>query len=114
MLDVVCYILVVGIGLAILFSCNAASGGLDIVAKIMNKYLHMELGQAMAVSGILVALSSARAGLTLGLGLVGDLVDGDDNIVAGTQDLPLSAVLDDAVQTLKSILELPARSMPHP
>ena len=59
MLDVVCYILVVGIGLAILFSCNAASGGLDIVAKIMNKYLHMELGQAMAVSGILVALSSA-------------------------------------------------------
>ena len=37
-----------------------------------------------------------------------------NNIVAGTQDLPLSAVLDDAVQTLKSILELPARGMPHP
>lgn len=59
LLDVVCYILVVGIGLAVLFSCNAASGGLDIVAKIMNKYLHMELGQAMSVAGILVALSSA-------------------------------------------------------
>ena len=37
-----------------------------------------------------------------------------NNIVAGTQDLPLSAVLDDAVQTLKSILELPARGKPHP
>ena len=37
-----------------------------------------------------------------------------NNIVAGTQALPLSAVLDDAVQTLISILELPARGMPHP
>lgn len=58
-LDVICYILVVGIGLALLFSCNASSGGLDIVAKLMNKYLRMDLGQAMSLSGMLVALSSA-------------------------------------------------------
>ena len=59
LLDVICYILVVGVGLAILFPHNASSGGLDIVAKIMNKYLRMDIGQAMSVSGILVALSSA-------------------------------------------------------
>ena len=59
LLDVICYILVVGVGLAILFSRNASSGGLDIVAKIMNKYLKMDLGQAMSASGIIVALSSA-------------------------------------------------------
>ena len=59
LLDVVCYILVVGVGLAILFSRNASSGGLDIVAKIMNKYLRMDLGKAMSLSGIVVALSSA-------------------------------------------------------
>ena len=59
LLDVICYILVVGIGLAILFSRNASSGGLDIVAKIMNKYLRMDLGQAMSLSGMVVALSSA-------------------------------------------------------
>lgn len=58
-LDVLCYILVVGIGLALLFSCNASSGGLDIVAKLMNKYLRMDLGQAMSLSGMLVAVSSA-------------------------------------------------------
>jgi len=58
LLDVICYILVVGIGLAILFSCNASSGGLDIVAKIMNKYLRMDLGQAMSLSGMIVALCS--------------------------------------------------------
>lgn len=59
MLDVICYILVVGVGLGILFTHNASSGGLDIVAKLMNKYLGMELGKAMSISGILVALSSA-------------------------------------------------------
>lgn len=59
LLDVICYILVVGVGLAILFSRNASSGGLDIVAKIMNKYLRMDLGQAMSTSGLIVALSSA-------------------------------------------------------
>lgn len=58
-LDVLGYILVVGSGLALLFSVNASSGGVDIVAKIMNKYLHIELGKAMSLSGMLVALSSA-------------------------------------------------------
>ena len=58
-LDVLCYIFVVGIGLAILFRRNASSGGLDIVAKLMNKFLRMELGKAMSLSGMLVALSSA-------------------------------------------------------
>ena len=58
-LDVLCYILVVSVGLSILFNRNASSGGLDIVAKIMNKYLHMELGKAMSISGMCVALSSA-------------------------------------------------------
>ena len=58
-LDVLCYILVVSVGLSILFNRNASSGGLDIVAKIMNKYLHMELGRAMSLSGMCVALSAA-------------------------------------------------------
>lgn len=59
-LDVLCYILVVSVGLSILFNRNASSGGLDIVAKIMNKYLHMDLGKAMSLSGMCVALSAAQ------------------------------------------------------
>ena len=58
-LDVLCYILGVSVGLSILFNRTASSGGLDIVAKIMNKYLHMELGKAMSLSGMCVALSAA-------------------------------------------------------
>ena len=58
-LDVLCYILVVSVGLSILFNRNASSGGVDIVAKIINKYFHMELGKAMSLSGMCVALSAA-------------------------------------------------------
>ena len=58
-LDVLCYIFVVSIGLALLFNRNASSGGLDIVAKFLNKFLRMDLGKAMSLSGMCVALSSA-------------------------------------------------------
>ena len=57
-IDVLCYIIIVSMGMAILFSRNASSGGLDIVAKIMNKYLRMEIGKSMSVAGIAVALST--------------------------------------------------------
>lgn len=60
-LDVVCYIFTVSIGTAILFNRNASSGGLDIVAKILNKYLRIDLGKAMSISGMCIALSSALA-----------------------------------------------------
>ena len=58
-LDLVCYILLVGIGQALLFSYNASTGGLEIIAKIMNKYLRMDLGKALSSSGMVIALSAA-------------------------------------------------------
>lgn len=58
-LDTICYCVFVSVGLAMLFNRNASSGGLDIVAKLMNKFFHMELGKAMSVAGMAVALSSA-------------------------------------------------------
>ena len=58
LLDVLCCIMVISIGQSFLFSCNASSGGLDIVAKLMNKYLRMDLGKAISISGLLVAATS--------------------------------------------------------
>ena len=77
-LDVLCYILVVSVGLSILFNRNASSGGLDIVAKIMNKYLHMDLGKAMSLSGMCVALSAALVydKKTVGLSVLGTYFNG--------------------------------------
>ncbi len=60
-IDVLCYVVVVSVGLSMLFNDNASSGGLDIVAMLINKYLHIELGRAMTIAGICVALSSIFA-----------------------------------------------------
>ena len=57
--DMICYLFVIAIGQAILFKCNASSGGLDIVGKIINKFFRIELGQAISIAGICVALMSA-------------------------------------------------------
>lgn len=58
-LDMLCYTMLVSLGIALLFMRNASSGGLDIAAKILNRYLHIELGAALSMSGMVVALSSA-------------------------------------------------------
>jgi uncharacterized membrane-anchored protein YitT (DUF2179 family) len=57
-IDVVCFCLIMSLGQSILFNMNASSGGLDIVAMILHKYLKMPLGSAMSGAGVLIALSS--------------------------------------------------------
>ena len=60
-LDMICYIFIVSIGLSLLFNHNASSGGLDIIVKILNKYLHIDKGKAMSIAGMLVSLSAIFA-----------------------------------------------------
>ena len=87
LLDVMCYILVVGVGLSILFTRNASSGGLDIVAMLMNKFLGMEVGKAMSLAGMIVAASSALVydSKTVVLSLLGTYFGGlvVDNFIFG-------------------------------
>lgn len=87
-LDVVCYLVFVSFGLAMLFVRNASSGGLDIVAKLMNKYLRMDLGNAMAISGMVVALSSFFVSdiKTVILGVLGTYFNGIvlDHVIFGS------------------------------
>lgn len=58
LMDMICYILIVGMAMAILFSRNASSGGIDIIAKILSKYLHIGIGVAVSAAGLAVALTS--------------------------------------------------------
>lgn len=59
LLDVLCYILVVSIGLAMLYTYNASTGGLEVLGFVLNKYFNINQGQAFAICGMVVALSSA-------------------------------------------------------
>ena len=57
-LDALSCILIISVGQAMMFNANASSGGLDILGKVLNKYLHVELGKSIAFIGaITVALS---------------------------------------------------------
>ena len=56
--DMIGFVLLSSVGIAILFNANASSGGLDIVSKILNKFLHIELGTASMLAGMCVAVSS--------------------------------------------------------
>lgn len=61
LLDMICYIFIISIGLSLLFNHNASSGGLDIIVKILNKYLHIDKGKAMSFAGMLVSFSAIFA-----------------------------------------------------
>lgn len=56
MYDLLAFILLIGASQAILFRINASTGGLDVVALIMNRYLHLDIGASVSVAGILVCL----------------------------------------------------------
>ena len=56
--DIAADILLVAFGQAILFNVNASSGGIDILAKILNKHCHIEIGKAVSAAGIVTAMTS--------------------------------------------------------
>lgn len=58
-MDLACFVILASAGQAVIFNSNASSGGLDIIAKVMNKYFHMELGRAIILIGMLTVLSAA-------------------------------------------------------
>jgi len=107
-IDVVAYILVVSIGLSILFNRNASSGGLDIVAKIMNKYLRMDLGKAMSTAGMCVALSSALVydSKTVVLSVIGTYFNGIvlDHFIFGQNEKKRVCILSQHEEMIRKFI----------
>ena len=57
-LDLVCFVIMLSISQAILFNINASTGGLDIIAKIINKYTHFDIGMSVTIGGGLICLTA--------------------------------------------------------
>ena len=57
-MDLLCFVLMLSISQAILFHINASTGGLDILAKIVNKYLHFDIGSSVTIAGALICCSA--------------------------------------------------------
>ena len=58
LLELIYSVSLTGIGGAIVFKCNASSGGTDIVALILRKYTILNTGTALSLADLAVAISS--------------------------------------------------------
>ena len=56
--DLICFVLILSISQTILFHINASTGGLDILAKIVNKYLHFDIGTSVSIAGIAICCTA--------------------------------------------------------
>ena len=77
-LDLICFVLMLSISQAILFRINASTGGLDILAKIVNKYLHFDIGMSVTVAGALICCSAFTINpfRMVVIGLIGTWING--------------------------------------
>jgi uncharacterized membrane-anchored protein YitT (DUF2179 family) len=57
-LDLCCFVLLLSAAQALMFSINASTGGLDILAKIVNKYLHFDIGASVSVAGAVICCTA--------------------------------------------------------
>ncbi len=77
-LDLCCFVLLLSASQALMFSINASTGGLDILAKIVNKYLHFDIGASVSVAGAVIcctafAINPFRMVI---IGLIGTWING--------------------------------------
>ncbi len=56
--DLLCFVLLLSACQALEFRINASTGGLDILAKIINKYLHFDIGVSVSIGGALICCSA--------------------------------------------------------
>ena len=77
-LDLICFVLMLSISQAILFRINASTGGLDILAKIVNKYLHFDIGASVTIAGALICCSAFAINpfRMVVIGLIGTWING--------------------------------------
>lgn len=64
MLELVFSIIFPAVGSAIIFNCNASTGGTDIVAKILSKFTCLDIGKTLLISDFFIA---ASAGVVFGI-----------------------------------------------
>ena len=106
--DMICYLFAVSAGLAMLFVRNASSGGLDIIAKLLNKYFRMELGKAMSMAGMVVALSSGLVydAKTVVLSVLGTYLNGIvlDHFIFGIDKKRRVCILSEKLDEIRDFI----------
>ena len=76
--DLCCFVLLLSASQAILFRINASTGGLDILAKIVNKYLHFDIGASVSIAGAIICCTAFAINpfQMVVIGLIGTWING--------------------------------------
>ena len=76
--DLICFVLILSISQAIMFRINASTGGLDILAKILNKYLHFDIGLSVTIAGVVICCTAffINPFRLVVIGLIGTWING--------------------------------------
>lgn len=108
-LDMLGCIYLVSAGQTLLFQVNASSGGLDIPAKMLHKYLHMELGKAVGLVGILTVLSSGFVydSATVVAGIIGTYLNGRvvDDFISGFNHKKRVCILSEKPEEIQRFIQ---------
>ena len=77
-LDLCCFVLLLSASQALMFSINASTGGLDILAKIVNKYLHFDIGTSVSIAGAVICCTAffINPFRMVVIGLIGTWING--------------------------------------
>lgn len=107
-LDALAFIILVSIGQVIMFNQNASSGGLDVIAKIMNKYFYLDLGKSVTIAGMAVVFSSLffYDTVTLVVGALGTYFNGIvvDEYISGFSRKKKVSILSKKHEELKDYI----------
>lgn len=109
-LNLVFGILIQGLGMAIIFFQNASTGGTDIVAKILNQYLHVEMGKSLLLADFFITLLACSVfGVELGLyallGVILNAVVIDQAIGGFASKLSVSIISEENEAIARYIME---------
>ena len=76
--DLVCFVFLLSVSQALEFRINASTGGLDILAKIINKYLHFDIGVSVSIGGALICSTAFLINdfRMVVIGLIGTWING--------------------------------------
>ena len=76
--DLICFVLILSISQAIMFRINASTGGLDILAKIVNKYFHFDIGLSVTIAGVIICCTAffVNPFRLVIIGLIGTWING--------------------------------------
>ncbi|MGX8797287.1 YitT family protein [Fusibacter sp. JL298sf-3] len=110
LVNLIAGILVSGLGLGIVFNQNASTGGTDIIAKVLNKYLNIDIGRSLLMADfVVVTLAAFSFGIELAVyALLGIIMNGfiiDAAIEGFNLKVNVSIISSESVAIQKYIVE---------